>query len=212
MGYQKNGIVIQRSQDSEYKGIDGENWYLNELDSHPYFKAYYDKHLDSSWAGNDFIDCCNDWDFIRRYLEYSDDNAISYRLLLCETNRAYPSIVLENKVKLLPLGFDYAYPGGDYYSCLKNDILAHRIGEFFDIRLNENGLFQHEHEILDFVAQRTKLETLYPQGTFEKGDFVIYRLSEVILGQNVAHMTATDVHKSGCLWYTVFNRYFKRSR
>lgn len=41
-------------------------------------------------------------------------------------------------------GYDYAYQGGSYYSCVNNDIVSKRINEFKNIELNEFGLFDNE--------------------------------------------------------------------
>ena len=42
------------------------------------------------------------------------------------------------------MGYDYAYQGGSYYSCVNNDIVLKRINEFKIIELNEFGLFDNE--------------------------------------------------------------------
>ena len=77
------------------------------------------------------------------------------------------------------MGFDVAYSGGSYYSCVLNDIVSGRIPEFQSVRLNENGLLSSYEEAELFLRQREELEKATTEYIFEKGDYVIYRLTEV---------------------------------
>ena len=36
-----NGYIIQRKKDTQYKGVDGDNWYLNYSGDDPFFEAFY---------------------------------------------------------------------------------------------------------------------------------------------------------------------------
>lgn len=60
-----------------------------------------------------------------------------------------------------------------------NDIVSGRIAEFGEILLNENGLFSTYEEAEDFLEYRAKLEKETAKYRFEKGDYVIYKLTEV---------------------------------
>ena len=77
------------------------------------------------------------------------------------------------------LGYDVAYSGGSYYSCVLNDVVSGRIPEFQNVRLNENGLFSSYEEAEAFLKQREEQEKATTEYIFEKGDYVIYRLTEV---------------------------------
>lgn len=52
-------------------------------------------------------------------------------------------------LECLELGFDYAYPGGSYYSCVFNDI--GRIPELKDMSLNEFGLLSSIEEVKKII-------------------------------------------------------------
>ena len=43
-----NGIIIQRNQIGRYKGVEGDNWYLN--DKYPeLFEEYFCENIEKSW-------------------------------------------------------------------------------------------------------------------------------------------------------------------
>jgi hypothetical protein len=176
-----NGIVIQQQHGNRYRGIDGENWYLNYLSTDNYFREFYDRFIARAWEGCTRVDCCNDLEYITRYISCSHAKEIDCRLLLCETVREDPKMELSDYAKARFIGFDYAYSGGDYYSCVKNDICLRRIPEFSEIKLNEYGLFDSETAVQAFIELRAEIRASYSASMFELGDFIIYRLSELEL-------------------------------
>lgn len=173
-------IVIQQIDfQNVYKGIEGENWYFNYLNSDKDFETYFEAEIEKSWEDNRYVDCCFDIAYIQNYIMESKHINIKFRLLLCETTRLFPRISVDLLIKTWFLGYDYAYAGGSYYSCINNDVLPNRIPELVDLKLNENGLFNTEEEIEKFIKMRDVLKSSYPQGTFESGEFIIYKLSEI---------------------------------
>jgi hypothetical protein len=171
-----NGIIVQKLQEAEYQGIDGENWYLNYLDGDDYYKDYFDKHIDSNWRNQQSLDCCNDIGYIEAYGRKSRQIGVPFRLLLCATPKSCPLFLRDDTMLGKFIGYDYAYPGGSYYSCIKNDIVLRRIAGLLDMRLNEYGLIADERAMLDFINKRQQLTAQYPESMFEVGDFVIYKL------------------------------------
>ena len=176
----KNGIVIQEkiSYIDGYKGIEGFNWPLNFKDKN--LKNYFDKNIQKSYFDLRYIDCSNDMFFIKKYIEQCKVKDIKYKILFCETTRKYPFFKDYKKLHLKFIGYDYAYQGGSYYSCVNNDIVSKRINEFKNIELNEFGLFDNEKKLVEYIKLRKILVKKYPENYFEIGDFAIYKLSEVL--------------------------------
>lgn len=51
-----NGYIIQRDHESVYRGIDGDNWYLNYCSDNSYFEEFYDAQIEKSWGF--LFGCC----------------------------------------------------------------------------------------------------------------------------------------------------------
>ena len=63
-----NGIIIQRNQIGRYKGVEGDNWYLN--DKYPeLFEEYFCENIEKSWYDSDYVDVCTDIHFVEKYIE-----------------------------------------------------------------------------------------------------------------------------------------------
>ncbi|MCR5607872.1 MAG: hypothetical protein K6G26_02275, partial [Lachnospiraceae bacterium] len=75
------------------------------------------------------------------------------------------------------LGYDYAYATGDNYSALYNEVPY----IFSKFKLNNNGLFETEEEIREYIKEREKFINENPPLTLESGDFTVIRLYEVKL-------------------------------
>lgn len=180
MQFYQNGIVVQRiNHENMYKGIEGDNWYLNYLGNSKEFDLYYDNEIEKAWINSEYVDCCSEMSYIEKYVLESKKKNIEFRILLCETTKSKPQIVINKPFKIYFIGYDYAYAGGSYYSCVNNDIVSDRIPELKEIRLNKNGLFNEVDEIQKFIKQRELLKKKYPRGTFETGEFIIYKISEI---------------------------------
>lgn len=176
-----NGIIIQRNQIGRYKGVEGDNWYLN--DKYPeLFEEYFCENIEKSWYDSDYVDVCTDIHFVEKYIELSRLNHIKFRVLLCETEKEKPNI--QNMVwKTRFIGYDYAYLGGSYYSAVLNDICSGRIEQFKDYILNSNGLFDNITDLKDFISKREHYKRQYGNQLIEEGDFVIYKLYEIVLDE-----------------------------
>lgn len=156
-------------------GIDGENWWL--CNDEPKFREYFDQKIDLSWKNESWVDCCNDVYFLKKYIDYCDVNKIDYRILYCKTELCNPSFDGKLNYKLNFLGYDYAYAGGSFYSCVKNDLVYRKFSEFNGIMLNVNGLLNDINQVNQFVVLRNEMINKYSH-EFEVGDFIIYKLYE----------------------------------
>ena len=181
-----NGIIVQNNVDSIYKGIDGsgfstgDNWFFNYDERvSEYFEPYYDENIDKTFfnlGDHTWIAACNDMNYIYKYIKEAEKQNIKYRLLLCETDLPYPRFVCPDFEKTF-LGYDYAYPSGDNYSAVYNEIPY----VFPQFQLNQYGLFQTREEIEKYIAERERFKLTHPPLTLEGGEFVIFRLHEIFL-------------------------------
>ncbi len=174
-----NGIIFQREENRTYKGVDGDNWYLNDIFPNV-FEEFYSEYIERSWYDPDCVDVCNDYLFIDRYIELSKSENIKFRMLLCETEKMKPQlprIIWPTKF----LGFDYAYLGGSYYSAVYNDVYHKRIAQLKDLELNSNGLFDDLTKVQEFIQKRERLMKQNNNIVLERGDFTVYKLSEIVL-------------------------------
>ncbi len=176
----ENGVIIQKVDNNSlyYKGVDGDNWYLNSIDS---FRIYFEENIEKSWCDFEFVDCCADMGYIKQYINKSVELGIQNRILLCETKKELPKSDFKKAYNVNFIGYDYAYLGGSYYSCVYNDLVGRNIAEFSTIKLNKNGLFETFEEVEEFIKQREIVREKYDDTVFEKGEFAIFRLSELYL-------------------------------
>lgn len=139
---------------------------------------YIDKKVQKSFYEDDIIEVCNDVSFLNKYIQACNELNYEIEILLCETERAKPTLNIEEeklKENFVFLGYDFGYPGGDYYSCVFTDV--GRVPELNKISINEYGLISTLDEMIDFVDLRNRLRHLLSKGTFEEGeDYVIYRM------------------------------------
>ena len=119
---------------------------------------------------------------MRCYIEESLKLGIECKVLLCSTSRKEPRLESHDLGQLgNVLGYDYAYSGGSYYSCVLNDVISGRIQEFSGIRLNENGLFDSYEEAEAFKLFREEIKRTNLSYEFEEGDFIIYKITELCI-------------------------------
>lgn len=176
----RNGFIIQKKEQRFYQDVDGDNWYLN-YDYKNELGAFFEENISKTLEYSDYVDVCDNIEYIKKYIYFSRDKNIDYRVLLCVTERKFPQIVLPTASKKIFLGYDYAYSGGSYYSAVANDIIPLRRPEFARMQVNGYGLFETYEQITDFINLRTTLkqyECNHKQ-YLEEGDFIIYKLYEM---------------------------------
>lgn len=179
---QDNGYIIQKKSESNYRGVDGDNWFLNYCSDKSYFEEYYDTNIDKAWNDSDFVDGCSDTGYMNACIEESLNLGIEFRLLLCSTSKKMPVLEKKDLGRVgMVLGYDYAYSGGSYYSCILNDIISGRIEEFKKFHLNANGLFNSYEEAEAFMIYREKIKSINSNYIFEEGDFIIYKITEIVI-------------------------------
>ena len=188
--FHQNGFIIKNTNSDyslhfkNYNGIEGDNWPICSYDKDilgsekfNYLYGYLDNQLMRSNFDSQYVGVISDINFIREYLESCKVLGFDTEVLFCETERILPKISINidkirNKLKFI--GYDYGYPGEDYYSCVYNDVS--RIVEMSHLQLNKYGLFDTEEEIIEFISLRNELEKIYPKYAFELGEFIIYKL------------------------------------
>ena len=189
----KNGIVIKQKSNfkNEYLGIEGNNWFIDleceKIEEHEreYFYKYYCENIEMAWSNENCVDCCSDINYMYKYQKICKENNIDYITLFCESEKNNPRWEDKNyheiEDKLIFLGFDYAYAGGSFYSCILNDVMSKRIVQFSHIKLNEYGLLSTEEEMIEFILLREELKNKLGKYTFEEGEFIVYKLWKVCL-------------------------------
>lgn len=182
MHYYSNGFLIREYYDTvilPYKGVNGYSWPLlytdvknvdnNEVDS---LNKYYKDYIDKSWQK----EYC-DLDYVKKYVNKCKELKIKIDVIFCMTTIKRP--LFKNPDEYLGennfLGYDYAYPGGSFYSCIYYELVNKEIKEFYDIKLNENGLLKTEEELKDYIIRRKELSDKNDP-RLELGDFIEYKL------------------------------------
>ena len=183
-----NGVVIQENKNEKYKGIDGsgfspdtgKNWYLNDIECMECFEKYYDDNIGMTYYNLDdrsYVAACTDWNYINDYIRESTKRGIKYRILLCETEIPQPIMKIPPTIQKRFLGYDYAYASGDNYSAVYNEIPY----VFPQFQLNNNGLFETEEEVREYIRVREQYEQNHAPYTLECGNFIIFKLYEVVI-------------------------------
>lgn len=174
-----NGWIIQKYKDGLYKGIEGDNWFLNyEEMIDKEIVNYFDENIDLAWADDGIVDVSNDFNYIKKCISIAKSKNIKFRVILCYTTRENPKAKDDN-LQTEFLGYDYAYSGGSYYSAVANDMIFRRIAIFEKFNLNSHGLFESSEEIMKFIVERRKAVQNSTDLYFEDGDFIIYKLYEL---------------------------------
>lgn len=175
-----NGFIIQKQNQRFYQGVEGDNWYLND-DHAKELGAFYEENIEKAWENRDYVDVCNNIEYIKKYVFLTKSKNIDYRVLLCMTEKKFPQMVLPGETKMRFFGYDYAYSGGSYYSAVLNDVISKRIPQFANIPLNAYGLFETYEQITDFINLRSamKKSECSQEQYLEEGDFTIYKLYEM---------------------------------
>jgi len=172
-----NGFIIQKYVEKpSYCGVDGENWWFCNDD--PKLAEYFNQKIDLSWKDESRVDCCNDINFLKECIGFCNINKMRYRILFCKTELCDPLVETQINYFLKFIGYDYAYAGGSYYSCVKNDLVFRKFTELSKIVLNSNGLINDKKQMDLFIKLRTDLISKY-NNLFEVGDFIVYKLYEV---------------------------------
>lgn len=170
-----------------YLGVEGDCWNIDEdteglnkqeIDN---IRDYVYRNIESSWYDEQAIDGCNSIKFLNKYLDACINAQINFLVLYCKTNRTMPSYrQVDTTDNFRFLGYDYAYPGGSFYSCVFNDLYSRRIYELHNIELNEYGLISSEEMLIQFVERRNELVKYDQNSLFEQGHFVTYELWQYI--------------------------------
>lgn len=188
-----NGFLVKRT-DSEYaatfgqyRGVEGDCFPINEHFSPKIVSPEETKYLSDflvnnimlNASDNSYVDVCPNIYFIKRYIKACQAEGMGIQVIYCRTQKKFPECEIDTSGDNFKfLGYDLAYAGGNYYSCLFSDFK--RIPEMSRFHLNQYGLFSSESEMLEFVKFRNELEKIKPPSAFELGEFIIYQLWEYI--------------------------------
>lgn len=175
-----NGFIMQKREERFYQGIEGDNWYLN-YNNIKWLDNFFEENIEKAWENTNYVDVCNDIEYIQRYVDISKERNIEYRVLACIAEKELPQMELSMEKNMVFLGYDYAYSGGSYYSAVLNEILTKRIPSFSQISLNSYGLFETYEQIVYFINQRKAIKgkECTQKEYLEEGDFTVFKLYEL---------------------------------
>lgn len=177
MRFFNNGYIVQNPSylsDLIYSGVEGNNWVCCENDKE--LKSFFDAFIDVSWQYDNYVDCCSDESFVLKCVNYCKKNNIPYRVLFCKSTCSNPTLDSPPRFNAKFIGYDYAYAGGSYYSCVKNDLIYRKIIGFEGIKINKNGLLMTEADLKKFMETRKVISKFYSDNLFEIGNFIPYKL------------------------------------
>lgn len=188
MEYKSNGFLVvgtsKKINGISYCGIDTDVWPAGVCSfSGPSNQLYANLSIDYQKV---FL---LDRESADKYYEYCRTIKIPVRLLYCESTtegtfyETTPFFTSLEKARFL--GYDYAYPSGDYYSAVVNDII-YRDSDFsnkWKPLLNKYGLFSSLEVISSFSVDRERIMTQAnessPYPVYELGEFSIFRISQI---------------------------------
>ena len=110
---------------------------------------------------------------------WDNEYKISHQLRLAFNK--FPIDYFEIVSSLNGFRMEYIYSWNPENRQVLNDICSGRIEQFNDYILNSNGLFDDIINLKDFISQREHYKRQYGNQLIEEGDFVIYKLYEIVL-------------------------------
>jgi hypothetical protein len=186
-----NGFLVKRidSEDAkkfgQYSGVEGDCFPINEyfspkkisLEESKYLSKFLKDNVMLNGFDNSYVDVCPNIYFLKRYVKACQAEGLKIQVIYCKTQKKFPESDIDTSDGNYKfMGYDFGYPGGDYYSCVFNDVT--RIPEMARFHLNQYGLFNSESEILEFIKLRNELEKNKANLTSELGEFIVYQLWE----------------------------------
>lgn len=183
-----NGLIVRAIDKihEKYLGVEGDCWNIDEdtegIDQQEgkFLNNYCSENVNISWSDDNVVEVSCDINFVNRYVNAYLKANIQFIVLFCKTNKTIPNchLNIENQTNdnLIFIGFDYAYSGGSFYSCVFSDLFSKRIPELLDIELNEYGLINSEEELSNFIKRRNELIINDEADMFEVGEFTVYKL------------------------------------
>lgn len=191
-GYLVTGMPITIS-DTHYHGVDTDAWPIGSSVLEEWYPQIFSKALvDLTFP------LLLDIRGALRYCAMCEDAKKAVRLLYCEVLTEHSKTTTVEQHQLLTstfLGYDYAYPSGDYYSTVLNDIIDHKgyLSAHWKKFLNSYGLFTEITQILDFADSRKELinSSTY-NNEIELGEFTVFRLFKVEFPKPITEEYDTD--------------------
>ena len=183
-----NGFLVRsiremdKTLNRQYMGVEGNSWPLFEIEVPTAHVERLNRCVkdDVILFDRDVADVSVDLDFVLEYERECKRNGIDSVILLCETSFASPQVhYCGHHTRFL--GYDYADMKYDYYSCVFNDVFGRKILEFAGMELNQYGLFNELDDVTAFAELRNRLQENDREWFYERGDFVIARVSQVMV-------------------------------
>ena len=181
MEYCTTGFLVtggaKTISDFTYYGVDTDAWPIGDRILETLApKIYENAYSDLSYP------LLIDFDSATKYCSMCEREGETPRLLYCEAIlNSFSGEIPECRAPLLStfLGYDYAYPSGDYYSALFNDVIWDKgcLTAKWRRQLNRYGLLYSEDQMRMFVQDRITVSSRnVGDYAVELGNFVIFRV------------------------------------
>lgn len=151
MNFQSAGYLVVQSPDTaDYFGVDRTRWPLCDEE-------------DGGWLENE-QDCADMCDGVLGNLQQAESYqksckhaGIHVRLLYCKCTASGNCIPPPGNAALVFCGMDYAYPNGDYYSSVLNEVIGgtSAFAKRWKSKLNAYGLIASESDMDTYIKERT---------------------------------------------------------
>ena len=179
-GYLVTGMPKDRPG-CKYFGVDTEVW-PNDITPEA-----LENEMEKAYMDLTYPVLLNEHDALQYYFNCIEAQ-IPARLLYCQCGREPfdgKAQKLPHKLQLKELGYDYAYPSGDYFSSILNETLygKSKLPAEWAGRLNQYGLLASQSDATAYIKRRKQLEQEYGEHSMmlEKGNFGVFHLFEVKL-------------------------------
>lgn len=185
--YIANGFLVTApptSKSYKYLGVDNNSWPAEVGTQYAALRAV----LNGAYAKSENTPILLNIKLTRTYKRICVLSDTPARLLYCEAYSDYegnydPNLHRQFAIQSNFLGYDLAYPNGDYYSAVLNDLIGRKEPFICQCILNENGLIESLSTAFEFALKRKQVQAQLDrigQGFLLEGDtFCIFGVYSV---------------------------------
>lgn len=175
--YHSSGyIIVQANADysQDYFGIDRTTWPLDDVKG----ELCWLRNVQNTAGAYDSV--LGDLQQAKAYLMCCEKEGLNTQLLYCKSTAKGQFVPVSQDVSLSFCGLDYAYPNGDYYSSILNEIIAGKsaLAKRWKPRLNQYGLISSMADMVAFRKERRDFvqDLGIDSMVLEKGHFAIFEI------------------------------------
>ena len=183
--FQSSGYLIVQANTEyslDYLGVDRTTWPLDEVNG----ASGWLRNEQNTAEENECV--LGDLHQAKDYLTNCKKEGINAVLLYCKSTAKGSIVPVPQHLPLSFCGLDYAYPSGDYYSSILNEVIAGKsaLATRWKPRLNQYGLLSSLADAIAFEKERRNFaqELGVDSMVLEKGFFAVFEIYQVSLNTN----------------------------